>query len=113
MKKKLITAGIISSMVIITGCSKELLTTSCDGSTPTYNSAVKAIIDSKCDGIACHGSGANRGDYTTYQGMLYHINNGSFENRVLVEQDMPRFSSLTQEQINTIQCWADNGYPEN
>ncbi len=41
------------------------------------------------------------------------INNGEFESEVLTNQSMPRGSKLSQSDINAIQCWVDNGYPEN
>jgi hypothetical protein len=41
------------------------------------------------------------------------LNNGSFKSHVLIEQDMPRGSKLSKDQLDKIQCWADNGFPEN
>ncbi len=65
-------------------------------------------------GSTCHSSGSKRGDFTSYDGLKPDLDNGNFEKEVLIDQRMPRGSqTLTQEQINTIQCWVDNGYPEN
>ena len=91
-------------------CEKEddsKLTPACDGSHPTYNATIKAIIDVRCGTANCHSN------YTSYNGLSEIIQNGSFKREVLINQSMPQGSSLTQTQINTIQCWVNDGYPEN
>ncbi len=104
---------IIPLFIVYISCEREKLDPECDGSQPTYNSAIKEIIDAKCTNFACHGSGSSRGAFTTYAGLESVLNNGQFESRVLAIQDMPKNGSLSQEQINQIQCWVENGYPEN
>ena len=83
------------------------LTPSCDGSHPTYQSSIKSIIDSRCATSNCHPN------YATYDGLLSDLQGGSFRREVLVNQTMPQGSSLTQDQINKIQCWVNDGFPEN
>jgi hypothetical protein len=83
------------------------LTPSCDGSHPTYQSQVKSIIDSRCASSNCHPN------YASYDGLLPALEGGDFRREVLVNQTMPQGSSLTQDQINTIQCWVNDGFPEN
>jgi len=39
--------------------------------------------------------------------------NGQFKQHILIDQDMPKDGSLTQDQLNKIQCWVEAGYPEN
>lgn len=95
------------------GCSGELLTPECDGSTPTYDGEVKTLIDANCTSSGCHGFSSSRGDYTTYAGIEADLNNGKFEREVLKNQSMPQDGSLTQAEINTVQCWLDNGFAEN
>lgn len=98
---------------MIQGCKKDLLTPECDGTMPTYDDGIRSIITARCGGGTCHGTGSSRGDFTTYAGMLPNINNGNFEREVLTDQTMPRGGNLTQEEIDKIQCWVENGYPEN
>ena len=98
----LIVTFIIS--VALLSCKKTQKVT-CDGSTPTYNSFVKSIVDSKC--VSCHGS------YSTYQGLSSITTNGEFEKEVLINQSMPEGGSLSQDDLNKLQCWVENGFPEN
>jgi hypothetical protein len=83
------------------------LTPTCDGSSPTYQSAIKSIIDSKCATSNCHPN------FSTYGGLQQDLQSGSFSKEVLKDQTMPKGSALSQDQLNKIQCWADNGFLEN
>ncbi len=94
------------------GSSKR--TPECDGSHPTYNSQIKVIIEGNCNASGCHNAGSHNGNFTTYSGMSSFLNSGSFKRAVLTDQTMPSGSaSLSQKNINLIQCWANDGYPEN
>lgn len=100
----LILAGL--TVVTLAACKKnQKVSVSCDGSTPTYNSYVKGIINSNC--INCHSG------YSTYSGLSTITSNGKFEKEVLVNQTMPDGGSLTQDELNKLQCWVNNGFPEN
>ncbi|MCH8904063.1 MAG: hypothetical protein IIA45_09140 [Bacteroidetes bacterium] len=117
MKIKTIVSLLFASMLLVSvSCKKpDLLIPNCDLSNPTYDSDIKTIIDSYCTGGICHDAGSKRGDFTNYATMFPFLTADKFEERVLVLQDMPRGRSkvLTQEEIDKIQCWVDNGYPEN
>jgi hypothetical protein len=97
--------------LLSTACKKdkeqEKVTPVCDGSAPTYQNTIKSIIDSKCATSNCHSN------YTNYNGLRPALENGSFRREVLVDQTMPQNSTLSQDQLNKIQCWANNGFPEN
>lgn len=100
--------------LILTGlysCKKDKL--DCDGATPNYGDDIKMIIDASCALSGCHGSSSFHGVFTTYDGLEPYLLDGQFSNRVLITQDMPKGSSLTQEEIILIQCWVDNNYAEN
>lgn len=99
--------------IFLGSCKKDLLDPECDGSKPTYDGEVKSIIDANCTNSSCHGSGSKHDDYTTYDGLSEVIANGEFEEHVLNKQNMPRGGDLSQNEINLIQCWVDNNYPEN
>ncbi len=98
----LVAAGMIAVSVI--GCKKKQKVT-CDGSAPTYNSYVQSVVNSNC--VSCHGS------YSTYNGLSSITSNGQFEQYVLINQSMPQNGSLSQDELNKLQCWVDNGFPEN
>ncbi|WP_341900821.1 hypothetical protein [Fluviicola taffensis] len=83
---------------------KKKVTPVCDGTNATYNNTVKAIVNSSC--VGCHSS------YSTYSGLSSITSNGQFTQHVLTDQDMPEGSSLTSDQLNKIQCWVNNGYPQ-
>ncbi len=105
MKKQ--TTFILSlTFILLFACKKDKPT--CDGSNPTYNSKVKAIINSNCTSSSCHPS------YNVYSGLSSIIANGSFKREVLDNQSMPKGSAkLSQSDLNALQCWVENGYPEN
>jgi len=102
-------------VILFFSCSKEEKKTSiaCDGSNLTYNTGVSSIINNSCNSSNCHGSGSSHGSFTTYSGLQTVISSGSFNSSVLTNQNMPKGSSLTQNQLNELKCWVDNGYPEN
>ena len=77
-----------------------------------FTTHIQPIIDANC--VGCHGSGSSDGDFTSYSGIFAKIDNsGPFENRVLILKDMPMGGSLTQSEIDLIQCWLDNGAENN
>jgi hypothetical protein len=109
MKNAIVFALMI--VLLVVSCKKDKqsdkLTPSCDGSSPTYQSTIKSIIDTKCATSNCHPN------YSAYDGLQPDLQDGDFRREVLVDQTMPQGSTLTQDQLNEIQCWANNGFPEN
>lgn len=114
-RSTIIISGIIFiSIGLFLSCKKtKKLTPKCDGSTPTYNSDIKKIIDNNCMGSSCHVSGSPYGNFTTYIGLTPYITNGLFKRAVIEQQTMPKNKNLSQDEINKIQCWIDNNYKEN
>ncbi len=104
-----------SVLILANACGKDdKFVPSCDGSTPTYDSEIASIINVTCTNSGCHDAGSSVGDWTTYAGMNTVINNGEFEKQVLTDMTMPQGSvTFSEDQLNLIQCWVDNGYPEN
>lgn len=106
-KEVVVIAGYFA-IVFMVSCKKS--DPVCDGSQPTYESVVKSIIDNSC--LTCHGSGSSR-NFTTYPGLKPFLDNGRFKKLVLEEQTMPKGpATLSQNELNKIQCWVNNGYPE-
>jgi len=83
------------------------MTVICDGSSPTYTSRIKAIINSNCTSSGCHPS------YSTYAGLAGILGNGQFEREVLTNQSMPKNGNLSADELSKIKCWIENGHPEN
>lgn len=106
--KKILTATVIALFTLLYSCNKSSTktTASCDGTSSTYNSNMKTILDANCTASGCHPA------YSSYQGIKSILENGQFTSHVLTSQDMPRNATLSSDQLNKIQCWADAGYPE-
>lgn len=88
------------------------------GVTFTYESNIKRIIDKHC--ISCHrtGSGvaeAQDFDFTTYEGMKDHLDDGHMLERVVIVKDMPQGNptNMTQTERDSVNCWILAGYPKN
>lgn len=75
--------------------------------TISYTNTIKTIIDNNC--ISCH-NGTQSPDLRTYQGNS--INGINIKNQV-VSRAMPLGGTLTNDEINLISCWVDNGTPNN
>jgi hypothetical protein len=90
------------AMSILISCKKESSkkTPTCDGSHPTYNSAIKSIINGNCTSSGCHNAGSSNGDFTSYSGLAPYLNNGSFQTR---SADQPNHAGKWQPVANTTQ----------
>ena len=102
---KILTIVFAASLILIACKKKETkITPVCDGSSPTYESFVAGLIASKC--ASCH-------DYSTYTKLSVVLNNGKFRSEVLEQQTMPQGNNLSESDLNKLQCWVENNYPEN
>jgi len=111
MYRYLFTGFILISLAAYS-CKDKKLEPECKGDKPTYDDGIATIINEKCTNVICHGPGSSQAEFTTFAGMALAISNGNFEKKVLVDQSMPKNDFLTQTQIDLIQCWVDNSYPE-
>lgn len=106
--------------LVFANCKKE------DPACATFQTDIQPIIAKTCSYTGCH-SGATAGawvpasakDYTNYAGLKTAIENGKFEDRVLVKANMPnpQFTfngpkELSQAEKDMIACWLDAGAPE-
>src|SRR6187401_910179 len=90
-----------TSIFITLICFQVIFYTSCtydvaDPCSTTYNSDVQAIMLKSCAYAGCHSGAtaspyvpASAKDYTTYEGMMETVQNGKFEERAIVLQNMP------------------------
>lgn len=104
MKIKAISISFLIISISLFACKKKTKV-SCNGTTPTYNSYVKSVVQNNC--VSCHSQ------YGTYSGLKSIVDNGSFESEVLKKQSMPQDGSLSSDELNTLKCWVENGAPEN
>ena len=89
----------------------------CPDAEVSYLEDVKPILESKCAISGCHngslGAERNWSDFPTFQENAQH---GNVKNYVTNRIMPPSFSPngpLSQDQINTIACWIDNGAQNN
>ena len=97
---------------------------SCMDSIPTYEGSIKSIIDNSCAYSGCHLDGSAPGVYTSYSGLVNVVESGRLKEKVInlrgdpILGMPPEFSpegrpkSLSQFELELIQCWLENNYPE-
>ncbi|XOV94521.1 MAG: hypothetical protein ACFHWX_07410 [Bacteroidota bacterium] len=76
----------------------------------SFTSAIKPIIDNNCNIITCHGNDPQIPSWSTYaeiQGSAQKIRSS------VAGKTMPPVDKLTQNQIDLILCWIDDGAPNN
>jgi hypothetical protein len=103
-------------VLLCIGCTKDIgYIPYCDKNPTTYNTFIKSVILSKCSQGYCHQNGAFMGDFTTYSGLKEKIDKGTFRLLVYENKVMPPSISeqLTEDELNKIKCWLDDGAPEN
>ena len=71
-----------------------------------YETDIKSIISTKCAG--CHPNGGGPGDYSITSNVKEVMDNGKFEDRVLIRKNMPT-GGLPQNELDKIQKWFDQG----
>lgn len=109
--------------LISAGCSDEP-DNGCNADGITYDSTVKAIFEESCNNLSCH-PGMIDGwqvltDFSSYDNILPGLENGAIENRINTEdtgQRMPPESwperAISQEDLDILNAWICNGFPEN
>jgi len=82
----------------------------CDTTSYTYSGTIKPIVDQNCaTSTACHGSGTQYGDFTTYTGLKSRVDNQSIQKRAIVVQDMPPAAPMPDCELLLIKNWIDHG----
>ncbi|MBL7862631.1 MAG: hypothetical protein JNJ65_15805 [Cyclobacteriaceae bacterium] len=76
-----------------------------------YATEIKPIFDANCNLSGCHGSGTGSRDWTNFS----NIRNRAAQIKArTVNKSMPIGGFvLTQEEIDLISCWVDDGTPDN
>jgi hypothetical protein len=126
MKKTLLlSALIITSIVLFTACSKSStsgngggtggggITFSCNGISPKFTTDVQPILNTVCSiNSNCHASGSSNsgGPFTTYAEVNAKKSNIRAQ---ILAGTMPQSGTITQAQINAFICWIDAGAVNN
>ena len=104
-------------VIAVVGCTfdKEEVAKPAPSLTPcelvSYTRNINPVIVSNC--ISCHNAGFAGYDLTTYEGVKQKVDNGTFRQRVLVTKDMPGYCTLPDSVVQNIECWLNNGAPNN
>lgn len=77
----------------------------------SYNTDISPIMATNC--IGCHSSSFTGYDLTNYTGVKQKVDNGSLRLRVLETRDMPGYCVLPADDLQKIECWINNGAPNN
>jgi len=126
--KSFITVSIILIVCIAFGCAKQSgdvpggsgggpqqspPPNSCDGVNAKFADDILPLIQTKCaTGSGCHGSGSGNGPgaLTSFNAIK---NAASAIKSAVNSGRMPLNGSLTALQLKQINCWVDNGSPNN
>lgn len=90
----------------------------CDGTEVSYSNHIEPLIKAKCSTGLGSGTGCHDSWILTYDGLKNSVNNNSFLETTVINKTMPKIpnrfgiEALTDDEINLIICWLDNGAKE-
>jgi hypothetical protein len=109
--------------ILFTSCTKDKAIdydyeALCGSNFYTYDAEIRPLLVQYCTtglgaGTGCHDSWINN-----YGSVANFIKNGSFQNRVLVQKNMPPLFNtfgippLSDSLIKVLECWILSGYPK-
>ncbi|HEY8937457.1 MAG TPA: hypothetical protein VIM65_19665 [Cyclobacteriaceae bacterium] len=94
------------------GCSISISATINRGETGiSWSNEVKSIIDTNCAISGCHVSGSQSPNLSSFSTLKNNAN--AIKSRVVSRAMPPDGRSITQEQIDKIACWVDDGAKQN
>ncbi|MCB9285255.1 MAG: hypothetical protein H6563_14380 [Lewinellaceae bacterium] len=101
-------------LLVFPSCNQDTVNpANCDGVTLTYNADIAPIIQSNCATSGCHSASSHNGTFETYAQLYPYLENGTIRYYVIDQKYMPPFPhKLNTTDLQSIQCWLDNGYPE-
>ena len=86
----------------------------CDITSVSFSIDVSPIISSSCSTTGCHSAGGTApGDFSVFSELEAKVIDGSFENRVLIQRNMPPNSQLSNCELQILQAWLDGGAQNN
>ena len=85
----------------------------CDTLDASYVNDVSVIISSNCGSPSCHGTNGTFGDMSTYDLFKSYVDQGKISDRVIEQKNMPPSGPLSDEEINKLNCWIENGAENN
>ncbi|MEO9533743.1 MAG: hypothetical protein ABJG68_02005 [Crocinitomicaceae bacterium] len=106
--------------IVLTACKKEEEPIAGDcGFVVSYATDIRPIIESSCKTQAGPGTGCHDAWIDEYENIQTKLDAGAIQDRVFNQKNMPYMpnsfgiDSLTSDELEIMQCWIDQGYPEN
>lgn len=82
----------------------------CDTTNVSFNADINPIIQNSCAIVGCHiQGGSGNGLFENYDQIKSKVDNGSFSQRVIIQQDMPPSNPLSDCQIEHLLQWLNDG----
>ncbi|MDQ3536649.1 MAG: hypothetical protein M3421_13595 [Bacteroidota bacterium] len=75
-----------------------------------FQNSIKPIIENNCAISGCHVAGTGRADFTSFSNIK---SSAQRIKELTASKAMPKTGSLTDEEIEQIACWVDDGAPNN
>jgi len=74
---------------------------------------IQPIINTRCAIQGCHVAGFPQGNFTVYDSLKIKVDHGKFQLRVMETKSMPPLNPLSTADLDKIQCWLEQGAPDN
>lgn len=123
MKKQLLLFCFLLGGLMIISCGKDGDDTGggdpdeCEALDVKFSTDIMPIVSATCAIPDCHEAGFANGDFTAYDGIKMFVDDGAFEtevvNKTMPPDDTLGPESLTDTEIEKIQCWIADGAPNN
>ena len=117
--RSLLSLGLISCLVFLSSCyydNEEFLygNDDCVAEGVSFASDIEPIINTSCAISGCHVQGGNgNGVYDNYDNVKAKVDNGSLQQRILIDQNHPPNGRLSTCQLIFIEAWVKAGAPNN
>jgi hypothetical protein len=118
--KTIIFLSMAAVFMLFTSCLKDKTIPLGDcNSIISYDAEIRPIIESSCKTQAGGGTGCHDAWIDEYDGIKGNIDAGIWQNEIFTDMTMPvvpnnwGIDSLSQDEITTMKCWINQGYPEN
>lgn len=81
----------------------------CDTTSVTFTPVVSDLVSNSCATTGCHVSETGRVSLTNYDEIKASVDNGTFQQRALINQDMPPSGPLSSCDIKQMNTWINQG----
>ena len=119
------TFQLLALCLLMTSCTKNEIEVvpipPCEGGSTevSYSNHIAPLIKAKCSTGLGPGTGCHDAWILTYDGVKGSADNGSLIRTIVIDKTMPKIPNnfgiedLTDEEINILICWVENGSPNN